>query len=423
MDVLTCMSLGGSLVIAGYILFKHCKWLSLRNSWHFLLTAAGFFLIPYPLLLHVYLFPFFRGLLFLKGSSYILKEYSGEILHQQHSRLIISVVLVTIGFFAFFIRQFYLSKKYREKIEKTGSEEDVRKLGRKRIKILCSSMADEPVTMGVLHVTIVLPEETLKPDEREMVIRHELQHIKAGDMFLNAVAVILISLHWYNPLVYYMVREIKYMQELRCDFAITKNMNEEQRLKYSNLILAFARKKAINNGKNHTLISTFSGDKKRMWERMEKIMTGTKGRKRAGWILPVLTIICIFSSVTTTLAYDAPQQIQLEECRDIDDFGALEYEYGFFGEESGIAGEQVSDMEGMDLFVGENGEVFYCNSDTSVQPRITCTHTFLNGEYTKHIKNGDGCILEVHAAKRCTKCGLIVLGELLRTTYYTKCPH
>lgn len=423
MNILICMSLGGSLVVAGYIFLKHCKWLSLKGSWYFLLTAVGFFIIPYPLLLHSYLVLFFRRPVFFRCSNYILKDYSGKILHQRHSGLFILVAVLLIGFFAVFIRQFYLLKKYREKIEKNSSEEDVRRLGRKKIKILYSGMADEPITMGVLHATIVLPEEKLKPDEREMVIRHELQHIKSGDMFVNAAAVILISLHWYNPLVYYLVREIKYLQELRCDFIITKNMNDEQRLKYSNLILAFARKKAEHNVKNNALISTLSGDKKRMWERMEKIMTGTKGRKRAGWMIPALIIICIFSSVSTTLAYDAPQQIQLEEDRDINDFGTLEYEYGFFSEDSGIVTEQVSVVEGMDLFIAGNGEVYYCDPDAPVQTRRACTHTFVTGEYTKHIANGTGCRIEVFSAKRCSKCGLIVLGDLLRTTYYTTCPH
>lgn len=140
-------------------------------------------------------------------------------------------------------------------------------------------------------------------------------------------------------------------------------------------------------------------------------------------MIPVLTIICIFSSVMTTLAYNAPQQIQMEEGRDINDFGTVEYDYGFFSEDSGIVTEYVSNVEGMDLFIAENGEVYYCDPDGAVQTRRACNHNFLTGEYTKHISDGAGCRLEVFAAKRCTKCGLIVLGELVRTVIYTTCPH
>ena len=419
MDILICMSLGGSLIIAGYILLKHCKLLSLKSSWYFLLAAAGFFLIPYPKFLYSHLLPVFRPLLFAKSGNYILKDATGKILYWQFKGIYLSAAIVIIGFLAIFIRQFYLSRKYQKKIERNSSEENVRKLGWKKVKVLYSDAAQQPITMGIIHSAIVLPENDLEPEEEEMVIRHELQHIKAGDLIINVMAVILISLHWYNPLVYYMVREMKHVQELKCDFAVTKNMNEEQRLKYSNLILAFARKTAESNA----LISTLSGDKKKLWERMDKIMTGNRKKRGAGWMIPILTILCIFSSVLTTLAYDAPYQVSLEEGKEISDFGQLECESMFFTVDTSLDMELVSDIEGMDLFIAENGETFYCDPNASAQTWATCSHTYVSGEYRKHVVSGTGCKVYIYSAKRCTKCGNVVIGDLLNVITYQTCPH
>ena len=39
--------------------------------------------------------------------------------------------------------------------------------------------------------------------ELQFVLRHELTHIKRGDLPLNALLCVLLSLHWFNPLLWF----------------------------------------------------------------------------------------------------------------------------------------------------------------------------------------------------------------------------
>ena len=43
----------------------------------------------------------------------------------------------------------------------------------------------------------------LSRDEADFVLRHELMHIRRGDVLLNTMLFGLLSLHWFNPLLWF----------------------------------------------------------------------------------------------------------------------------------------------------------------------------------------------------------------------------
>ena len=71
-------------------------------------------------------------------------------------------------------------------------------------------------------------------------------------------------------------------------------------------------------------------------------------------------------------------------------------------------------------FIGENGTKY---GNEEMLPRA-CTHNnYVKGSYTKHVKNGNGCINYISSAKRCNSCGYIILEELLYKVSYPVCVH
>jgi beta-lactamase regulating signal transducer with metallopeptidase domain len=63
-----------------------------------------------------------------------------------------------------------------------------------------------PAVTGLLHPMLLLPvniQETLSVGEMQFVLRHELTHIKRGDLPLNALLCVLLSLHWFNPVLWF----------------------------------------------------------------------------------------------------------------------------------------------------------------------------------------------------------------------------
>ncbi|MFT4197856.1 MAG: TonB family protein [Pseudoxanthomonas sp.] len=77
-----------------------------------------------------------------------------------------------------------------------------------------------PATIGVLRPRIVLPADFAQRyngQERALILLHERQHIRRGDLAANLVAALLRCLHWFNPLVHYAARCHRLDQELACD--------------------------------------------------------------------------------------------------------------------------------------------------------------------------------------------------------------
>lgn len=77
-----------------------------------------------------------------------------------------------------------------------------------------------PAVVGVVLPRIVIPagfEERYDSLERALVLAHEREHIRAGDVQINALAAAAQCLNWFNPLFYLARSALRVDQELACD--------------------------------------------------------------------------------------------------------------------------------------------------------------------------------------------------------------
>ncbi len=94
-----------------------------------------------------------------------------------------------------------------------------------------------PFVMGVLRPRIyLLP--SLEGKSRACVLSHEQCHIRRHDPLIQAVAMVLLALHWFNPAVWLAVWGMNRDMELSCDEAAVRHLGEEQREDYSRTLLA-----------------------------------------------------------------------------------------------------------------------------------------------------------------------------------------
>ncbi|MFO3704808.1 TonB family protein [Xanthomonas codiaei] len=80
-----------------------------------------------------------------------------------------------------------------------------------------------PASLGLLRPRIVLPPDfssRYSADERALILAHEQQHLHRGDLWANALAIALLCLGWFNPLLYLGWRAFGLDQELACDAAV-----------------------------------------------------------------------------------------------------------------------------------------------------------------------------------------------------------
>ncbi|UNJ81231.1 BlaR1 family beta-lactam sensor/signal transducer (plasmid) [Bacillus sp. CMF21] len=112
----------------------------------------------------------------------------------------------------------------------------------KKIVLGYSSLIKSPITFGLFQPYIVIPKDisTLSTDEMKCVLLHELFHCKRRDMLVNYFMCLSRTVYWFNPLLWYFLREMKTEMEISCDYAVLKTLDEESHLKYGEVILRFA---------------------------------------------------------------------------------------------------------------------------------------------------------------------------------------
>jgi len=105
------------------------------------------------------------------------------------------------------------------------------------IRVFVSPDIDVPKVFGFRKAYIYIPELTISDDQLKLVIEHELQHIKGRDTAIKILYIFIRAIFWWNPIVCGFQEELNNVLELRCDRAITKDMNSEERVNYLSTIL------------------------------------------------------------------------------------------------------------------------------------------------------------------------------------------
>jgi beta-lactamase regulating signal transducer with metallopeptidase domain len=159
------------------------------------------------------------------------------------------------------------------------------------VRLACSSRVNTPMLIGVLRPVVVLPQlaYTANGMGRELygILRHELTHYHRQDIVYKWLAVFVTSLHWFNPLVYLIRREIGDACELSCDEAVIKNMSISERKGYGNTLLALAAKQRIPAS---VMATTLCEGKKQLKGRLMGIMHYKKKTQAAIAFMIILAL-------------------------------------------------------------------------------------------------------------------------------------
>ncbi len=145
-----------------------------------------------------------------------------------------------LGFFA--AKHFYFVKRILKSSEPYEVPENY-KTGKTRF--YKSKNLASPLSFGILRPAIVIPEET-EESQLNFVLLHEQTHIKDRDAVLKILALFALSLNWFNPLVWFMVKIFERDIERYCDERVLKKIGAEKALFYANTILDFAERESLS---------------------------------------------------------------------------------------------------------------------------------------------------------------------------------
>lgn len=99
-----------------------------------------------------------------------------------------------------------------------------------------------PMLVGVFKPVIYVPDREIEREELKMIFMHELTHYKRRDLWYKWFSLAVNALHWFNPFIYVIVRNINELCELSCDVSVTKDMTDDEKKKYMNTIIGLLEK-------------------------------------------------------------------------------------------------------------------------------------------------------------------------------------
>lgn len=149
--------------------------------------------------------------------------------------LLIALIVWVGGAGMLFISKLASYIQFREDIVSDGQL-----VGRHgNIRILETAAVGGPLAFGLFQKYIAVPTNFFRnysPRERELVLEHEIAHHEAGDLFANFAGLLILSLHWFNPVAWFAWVAFREDQETACDARILQKSGREVRAVYGRTI-------------------------------------------------------------------------------------------------------------------------------------------------------------------------------------------
>ena len=158
---------------------------------------------------------------------------------------------------------------------------------RLRGNIYQSEYIASPFVLGVLCPKIYLPYR-MDSRDRQHVIAHERAHLRRGDHVWKPLGFLLLTVHWFNPLLWLsyvlLCRDI----ELACDEAVIRNLGREERADYMQALVS------CSVGRRTIAACPLAFGEIGVKERVKSVMNY---KKPTFWIVLLAVIVCIALAV------------------------------------------------------------------------------------------------------------------------------
>ena len=141
----------------------------------------------------------------------------------------------------------------------------------RNIPVYSTAFLKSPIIVGFLKPCIYLPIHLIsdyhESDMRYMLL-HELQHYRHKDAIANYLMNFAGVLYWFNPFVWYSLKEMKNDREVACDTSVLKLLDEDDYKDYGNTLINFAEKVSLTP---FPFATGISGSMKQMQKRVINI--------------------------------------------------------------------------------------------------------------------------------------------------------
>ncbi|MDE7323733.1 MAG: SH3 domain-containing protein [Lachnospiraceae bacterium] len=322
-----------------------------------------------------------------------------------------------VGWVALYIG---ISNQYRKNMVFLEADRYVKdKCAGRKIMVGVSPCILSPVTVGIVKPVILFPVDYHKyENSMEEILLHEVNHVLCADIVERFFCFAAVVIHFFNPLVYYLLRENIVVSEMLSDEAAVKGRTKKQKADYIRCIMEASQK----TNHREMMILSLGKSKSLLRKRMEQIMNTNKKKIWKKKTAIVIAAVCALAGSIPALAYQKPREY-VQSGDNWDDRDILVFSQT--GAQNPMEGRHIDFSHGETVFVSEEGNADYSANDYSVrQQQSVCAHSYTSGTIAEHSGHTDGsCTVVTYQAQKCTKCGSAVRGDEIATFTYKSCPH
>ena len=178
-----------------------------------------------------------------------------------------------------------------------------------RLKVLRTDMLDAPLLVGLIRPALFLPDmeilmdnsSGLSGENMRYIIMHELTHYKRRDILYKWFAMFVQSVHWFDPFVYAVSRQIDLNCEISCDIAVTEKLDDREKDSYMRMILELAAAAGRRN-RSAMLTTQMAGSKKTLKRRFAMIRNDQKRKNRnINKLISAISVAAALVMMSTTV--------------------------------------------------------------------------------------------------------------------------
>lgn len=183
---------------------------------------------------------------------------------------------------------------------------------KRNIPIYSTAYLKSPVIAGLFRPCIYLPIHLISDfnaADIRYILLHELQHYRHKDalavFFMNLASV----LYWFNPLVWFAMKEMRNDREISCDISVLKILEESEYINYGNTLINLAEKISFTP---FPFAAGISGSMKQIQRRIIHISSyqNLSNRKKLRGLITFAVIAVLLFGLTPMLSTCAAEQNQ-----------------------------------------------------------------------------------------------------------------
>ena len=166
----------------------------------------------------------------------------------------------------------------------------------KRLRVRNTAMLDAPLLVGLVRPILYLTLEKIDEVNLKYILQHELTHLKRHDLAYKWFALFAESIHWFNPIVYLISKQINEECEISCDYEVTSALSQQEQSCYMGMILDMAASAKV---RKYMLTTQMISDKRMLRNRFLMIRNRINPRKKIR-VLSVFAAVSILGSAVFT---------------------------------------------------------------------------------------------------------------------------